>query len=446
MSDGIPVALRSIDAAELGRRIKTARVERRMTQSAMCAGVASVAYVSRIESGQRRPDIEVLEGLARNLGMSPRELLGGDVTPLSTRIRLELDYAELELATGSPAAARDRIAALGTIGEQDLAELARYLDASAAEALGEDPLPLLQSLIADGIASTTLWLRTQIALCRGLREAGDLDGAIRAGAQALDTVHERALPASRETVQLALTVASAHHMATEADKALRTVHDVLPVAEALADRPALISAYWSASTTEALAGNLTDAVVLAERALVHVEADADDLTRARLLGNLGMYQVRADPPQPEEALRNLRASNALMDSTSATIADKERNLVAIAQAHRLLSDHDEALAILDRLAGRASSLNPHVRAEAALTRGQVLHEAGRPGAREAFDEAVLAASSVGVDRSLANFWYEIAGTFEATGDATGAIDAYKRAAIAGGAVPFSQMSRTTTSH
>lgn len=443
MSDAIAVALREIDPTELGRRIKTARIERRMTQSAMAAGVASVAYVSRIESGQRRPDIDVLEGLGRSLGISARELLSGESTPLHARVRLELDYAELELASGSAQAARDRIGALGTVEEEQLAHHAALLEAQAAEALGEDPTAHLRRLAEASTSHPTLWLRAEIALCRALRESGHIDAAVRSGERALARHRDVGLPPTRESVQLALTLASAFHVAGDYESALRISRDTLPIAESLADHASLVAVYWSASTTESLAGNVTEALDLADRALQHLDVDADILSRARLLANLGVFQMRTNPPRLEEALANLLASNSLMDSSAATLADKERNHLAIAQVHRLGGRFEEALEALARLDARGESVNPHVRAEASLTRGQALHESGRPGAAEAFRAAVLTATALGVDRTLTNFWYEIAATFESTGDDAAAIDAYKRAAISGGAVPFSQMERST---
>lgn len=444
MSDATAIALRGVDPVELGQRIKTARIERRMTQSAMAAGVASVAYVSRIESGQRRPDIEVLDGLARNLGVTTRALLSGESASLRDQVRLALDYAELELASGAPKAARDRIAALGTVDDEQLAHAVALIDALAAEALGEDPSAQLRQLAETATGYPTLWLRAEIALCRVLREVGHVEAAIRSGERALDRLRDLSMPPTRESVQLALTLASAFHVAGDDESALRISRDTLPIAESLADDAALVSAYWSASTSESLAGNVTAALDLADRALRHLDADADVLSRARLLANVGMFQMRAKSPRLDDALAHLHASNTLMDSTAATVADKERNHLAIAQIHRLAGRFDDALATLDRLEARGDAVNPHVRAEASLTRGQALHESGRPGAAEAFEAAVLTASALGVDRTLTNFWYEIAATFETTGDGAAAIDAYKRAAISAGAVPFSQMERSTT--
>ena len=446
MSDATAVALRAIDPAELGRRIKTARIERRMTQSSMAAGVASVAYVSRIESGQRRPDIDVLDGLARNLGVSTRELLSGDAAPLRARIQLDLDYAELELNSGSAQAALDRVRALDAAPEEDLAETATLLEALAVEALGDNPLPLLRRLTDDDGHSVDVWLRAQTALCRVLRERGDLEGAIRAGERALERMAERGLPVSRASIRLSLTVTSAHQRVGDSERAAEINAAALAAAELLQDPQATASAYWSASTAQSMLGNLTAALEYAQKALEWMDADADAAAQAQLLGNLGIFQMRSDPPQLEAALDSLSRSSGLMETTSASVSDRARNTLAVAEVHRMAGRHERALEALDHVATHGEAVGPLVRAEAALVRGQVLRDLHRPGSADAFQEAILIASGMGDDRSLTTFWYEIASTLEASGDSAGAIDAYKRAAISAGAVPFNQMDRTPTNH
>lgn len=446
MSDATAVALRAIDAAELGRRIKTARIERRMTQSVMAAGVASVAYVSRIESGQRRPDIDVLDGLARNLGVTTRELLSGDAAPLRARIRLELDYAELELASGSAQAALDRVRALDAAHEDDLAETATLLEALAVESLGGNPLPLLRRLTADDGHGVEVWLRAHTALCRVLRERGDVEGAIRAGEGALRRMTERRLPVSRASIRLSLTLTSAYQRSGDVERAAEINASALAAAEDLQDPQAMASAYWSASTAQSMLGNLVAALELAQKALGWIDAETDVAAQAQLLGNLGIFQMRSDPPQLEAALDSLRRSSELMETTSASVSDRARNTLALAEVHRMAGRHELALETLDQIAAQGDAVSPLVRAETSLVRGQVLRDLGQPGSSEAFQEAILIASAMGDDRSLTTFWYEIASTLETSGDSAGAIDAYKRAAISAGAVPFNQMDRTPTKH
>ena len=71
-----------------------------MTQADVAGDAMSVAYLSRMESGQRRPTAKVLVEIAQRLEVSVEELLG-ETTPRETdEIRLTLDYAELSLESG----------------------------------------------------------------------------------------------------------------------------------------------------------------------------------------------------------------------------------------------------------------------------------------------------------------------------------------------------------
>ena len=61
----------------LGRRIASLRQERGLTQERLAweAGLDSKGYLSRIESGQRLPSLDLLDRLARRLDVEPRDLL-----------------------------------------------------------------------------------------------------------------------------------------------------------------------------------------------------------------------------------------------------------------------------------------------------------------------------------------------------------------------------------
>ena len=59
----------------LGARLKTFRLERGLSQSALAAGLASKSMMSQIESGKSRPSRELLERFAERLGIAIEELL-----------------------------------------------------------------------------------------------------------------------------------------------------------------------------------------------------------------------------------------------------------------------------------------------------------------------------------------------------------------------------------
>ncbi len=68
----------------------------------------SVGYISRLESGQRRPNTAVLEQLASRLDIAIDELLRGPTAREQDAIKLSLDYAELSLETGDVVEAEAR--------------------------------------------------------------------------------------------------------------------------------------------------------------------------------------------------------------------------------------------------------------------------------------------------------------------------------------------------
>ena len=56
----ISEALSRVDAAELGERLRKVRVAAGLTQTGLAEGLVSKAYLSRIESGSRRPKLALL--------------------------------------------------------------------------------------------------------------------------------------------------------------------------------------------------------------------------------------------------------------------------------------------------------------------------------------------------------------------------------------------------
>ena len=92
--------LHSVDLKTLGSRVRAARVAKGWTQTELAGEEISVGYVSRIESGSRRPNLAVLTGLASRLGAPIEQLLQGVTASQYDEIRLGLDYAELALESG----------------------------------------------------------------------------------------------------------------------------------------------------------------------------------------------------------------------------------------------------------------------------------------------------------------------------------------------------------
>jgi transcriptional regulator with XRE-family HTH domain len=66
---------KTADSAVLGRRIRETRLAAGLTQAEVADGVVSVAYLSRIETGERRPSPRILEHIADRLETEVATLL-----------------------------------------------------------------------------------------------------------------------------------------------------------------------------------------------------------------------------------------------------------------------------------------------------------------------------------------------------------------------------------
>jgi transcriptional regulator with XRE-family HTH domain len=75
MEPDLRLLSRTADRSELGIRIRETRLAAGMTQADVAEGAFSVAYLSRIESGARRPSPETLEHIATALGTDLDTLL-----------------------------------------------------------------------------------------------------------------------------------------------------------------------------------------------------------------------------------------------------------------------------------------------------------------------------------------------------------------------------------
>ena len=334
---------RTIDPAILGRRLRNARVAAGLTQTEAADGHASTAYVSRIEAGQRRPDLKLLGQLADRLGTTVEELLVGITRDRRAELQLDLDYAELALSSGNAEEAADRagaiLAALPDAGLPDLERPALFVQAFAFEALGrlDDAILKLEKLTAQPPADLS-WLKGLIALSRCYREVGDLTMAVEVGERATATIEEQGLNGVSEAVQLTLTVAAAYFERGDTGHAVRLCKTAILQAEELQSPKARGSAYWNASVMASRQGAVREALALARKAILFFEQDSDARNLARLRTQLAILQLRLDPPEAVEAKANLEHATRELDWTSASPMDKAENQLALARANLILGD------------------------------------------------------------------------------------------------------------
>ncbi len=430
--------LRKIDPAELGQRLRAARIAKGMTQGDLAGADVSVGYVSRIEAGHRRPNLQVLTDLCQRLGTPVEQLLMGVAPQELEQIKLTLDFAELSLESGEAQTAelqaRDARAAAEAASLKEHAYRARFLIARALEAQGivDDAVIELESLLSPRIGNV-LQIKVGIALSRCYRESGDFSKAVEVGEMILEHLADTPLDGTDEAVQMAVTLAAAYYMRGDVSQAVRVCRKAVTKAENLDSPVGRASAYWNASVFEAARGAVHDAIPLAQRALALFAEGQDARNLGRLRTQLGDMQLRMDPPQIDEAQHQLQLAAQELQWCSASPVDIGRNELAMARAHYLAGEVDLAEQISSRVHDEVQAASPLIAADAKLLEGQVHAARGDiDTAVQAYREAVLVLTSVGSDREVAQIWFELAALLEEVNEFDAARDAYRSAAAASG--------------
>lgn len=439
------VALREVDPAVLGSRIKAARIGAGLTQGEAAGEDISVAYMSRIESGQRRPDAAVLETLAARLGTAPEDLVLGANAAEVDELRLLLDYAELALESGNAAdgldKARQALIDAARTSVPGLERRARFLHARALEATGDSDgaIIALEDLAKNGEADLD-WTKVMIALCRCYRDSGDFGRAIEVGERAIDRLDGLGLAHSDEAIQLAVTLASAYGFRGDVGHAARICRKAIGAAEEAGSPTARASAYWNASIMESMRGSTQAAISLASSALELLSHSNDMRNRARLRSTLGMYQLESQPVELEAAKHNLTTAIEELVWSSASPSDLGHTKLALARAHLLAGEVVEARQLLVETQAFGQESAPVLVAESRALAGQIalLHN-DTATAHHEFRGAAAALSAIGADRDAAQLWYDLGRLLEQIGDDAGARGAYKSAAACAGVNPTGPM-------
>jgi len=430
--------LKEIDPAQLGDRLRAARVAKGWTQTHLAGEHISVGYVSRIESGQRRPNAAVLDDMATRLGVPVDHLLRGVTAREYDEIKLTLDFAELSLESGqhveAESQARQALDRALVGAQEELAFRARYLIARALENVGamDDAILELEPLVV-AREGGLLRIKCAIALSRCYRESGDFVKATEVGERVLAQLAGTPLDSSDEAVQMAVTLAAAYYERGDSGQAVRTCRKAVTKAEGLASPTARASAYWNASIVEAQQGFVSNAVPLAERALALLSEGEGGRNLARLRNTLGSMQLRLDPPNIAEAQANLDQAAEEFVWCSASAVDIGNNELARARAFFL---QGRTLDASDLCASALSTVElgaPLLAADVRTLQGQIaLSEGDLEGAKNSYRHAVMLLSGVGADRGAAQLWFELASLLEDVGDYEAARECYRSAAASAG--------------
>jgi tetratricopeptide (TPR) repeat protein len=305
MSPELAHQLSTLDPALLGGRIKAARLAAGLTQPALAGPDASVAYLSRIESGQRRPSGDLVHTLAAKLGVTIEYLAYGEGWEDAGRLELQLDHAELSLAGGEASNAldlsREALDSPGLDAVPGGLVRARYVEAAALDALGDPSAVAAFQQLLDDAADSITRIKVATALCRIWREQGQLERAISCAQAQLTSLPDDAL-GTEEGIRLSVTLAAALFVGGRAEEAAELCDRAIAESERLSSPVARASAYWNASVIRAESGDLAEALPLAKRALLLLENTerVRDLGRLRTQLSAIMLRTPRTPAHPAQ--------------------------------------------------------------------------------------------------------------------------------------------------
>jgi transcriptional regulator with XRE-family HTH domain len=425
---------------DFGRKLRALRRQRGLTQAELGGDEMSTSYVSLLEAGKRRPTVELALRLAARLDVAPTVLLDPADLPADETESLsvlDLRYAELALLSGG----FDEAYRLYEAFRRQAAEASPWwLAASggmaqAKERLGDldEATSLYREWLAvdrqahGGVVESSTMLA---GLCRCLRERGLLASEADRIEQALAAIRALELDATPVALELVSHLAAIRQEQDDAARANALLAEAAELIEKAGRAASLADTYWNASTIARRAGQLGQAMELAECAIATYRAatGADALARVRVAcagapGVLGRQvgfleaALRECGSAVDVARCEVELSGALM------AADPER-------AHAL------ATAALARV-GPAFRLS---RAEARSALGRAAWELGRRDeAIRSFHEAADELAELGLARLSARRLLHIAALQEQDGHVADALAAYRQAAAVIGLAASSRL-------
>lgn len=428
---------RQIDAAELGRRIRYARIAAGLTQRQLAGTETTASYISRIEDGQRRPSNDLLELFAERTDTTVEALLLGGRNKRD-EWRLALDYAELALIAGNAASAlADATTIAGqtrVMGDTAMARSADFIRAGALEALGDldAAITVLEELAA--VPETgPRWVKAHIALVRCHAEQGALTRAVAVGEAALPRLEDAGLADLTEAIQLRVTIAGVYKDLGEIDHAMRLCQRAIADAERVASPVAKASAYWNASLVASSRGEHEAALEAARIALATFEQADDARNLGRLRTQVADLHLRTTPPDPDQAKAELLRATRELDWSSATPIDSAEHHLVLGQAQLMLGEYDVARRHFEEAKRLAGDRAPLICARTSAQEGQLACRVGTPQeARAHYEAATEWLLAAGADRAASRLWFELAAQLDALGDKDGSLDAYRRGVAASG--------------
>lgn len=408
----------------VGERLKAARERAGISQRQLSFPGCSPAYISRIESGDRIPSLQLLRELGRRLSVSEDFLATGTEAPFERGSNLleaevllrlnDLDAAEDQYTTALENAGNDivRTEALAGLGHVEFrrgrprAAIERFESALAASPQDVSYRPDL----ADNLG-------------RSYAMVGELESAI--------AIFERCRQASSERgdtlLELQFDVLLAHALIDSGN--LGRAEELLGRALALGDGSANPSVraqlFWSQSRLHGERGDPETAAKYARRALEILRLTEDTYRTARAHQLLAYIEL--DRGNAQEALDLLEEGWPLLEA-SANGLERAQYRLEEARALARLGRSEEAAALAMQISGLIADAHPEDAARSYSVLAGVFDDLGDRGrARELYELAAELLEPRNPNRFLIDVYSRLADIAESEGRKEEAYELMKKA-------------------
>ncbi|HEX5468816.1 MAG TPA: helix-turn-helix domain-containing protein [Gaiellaceae bacterium] len=408
----------------VGERLKRAREEAGLSQRQLSFPGCSPAYISRIESGDRIPSLQLLREIGRRLGVSEDYLatgsefsgdLAGALVEAQVALRLgELDEAErlFSLLLESRPSGALRGEALAGLGHVALrrgdprSAIGFFEDATEVFGAGEPNHPDL----ADSLGRA-------YAMVGELESATGLFERYRAAAAERDD--------ALQTIQFSVLLAHALIDSGNLGRAEELLGEALTLGRSSESPSVRAQLFWSQSRLHAERGDALAAARLARSALEILRLTEDTYRTARAHQLLAFIELERGNAQ--EALDLLEEGWPLLQ-TSANDVERAQYRLEEARALARLGRSEEAAALAMQISGPLADAHPEDAARSFSVLAGVFQDLGDRGrARELYELAAELLEPRNPNRFLAEIYSRLAELAETEGRKEEAYELMKKA-------------------
>jgi tetratricopeptide (TPR) repeat protein len=419
--------------------VRQLRISRGLTQTGLAGERFSKEYVSQIERGKTRPNVETIEWLAGRLGVDARFLELGASSQELARVEGVVARAEAALEANLYAEAVEEIVALeGAVPAVAAPDL--ELRALLAEAWGRMYLGDVRAaveilagarVLAEGSSFDDVHradVHYRLGCCR--YKLSSTATAVALFTEAFRLANASSFPCDRLKAHILEWRSRCYRRQRDWEAAREDVEIALELAEGLNDRHTIAHTYFQASILAERTGHWVLARSYAERAKAQYEEIADRVNVGKLLNNLGGLNFLLG--KPEEAIGHLKEAFRVALDVDSPI-DAAYAVSSLAQVHQRIGKNDlaeeQARKALELLAGREDLIDEIGNAQLVL--GRALLEQGRlDEAGETFELAEASFAQLSSASHNAAVWVAQGDLATRRGDDRSAARLYRRAAEA----------------